>query len=198
MKTTTTKVFERYYDSAITLPTIDEANAFMEAHPAYGAIQEGDAGVTVARLSDEGYEIFKLNAYGNGREVLAKRTKAHGLGPIGYVNQTQAYKAKAKQVHPEKWSVIGNNPYRIARVDLAGDFADTVEGFRASITRVAEIAGLPVLEVYEMWRRYAQESENSDQSAILGEFVDWNAGDLKPAGMDKLTAKELLNKAIAA
>jgi hypothetical protein len=46
MKTTTTKVFERYYDSAITLPTIDEANAFMEEHPAYGAIQEGEAGVT--------------------------------------------------------------------------------------------------------------------------------------------------------
>ena len=72
---------------------------------------------------------------------------------------------------------------------LAKSFARTVEGFQATIMRIAMAADMPRLAVFALWRKYSQDCSNSDQSAVLGEFVEWCAKDL---GGDK----ELLRRAI--
>ncbi len=35
------------------------------------------------------------------------------------------------------------------------------------------VANLTTLVVYGLWRKYSQDCSNSDQSAILGEFIEW-------------------------
>jgi hypothetical protein len=56
------------------------------------------------------------------------------------------------------------------------------------MTRIAMVAGMPVLSVFALWRKYSE--AQYDQSALVGEFVEWYAADL---GGDK----ELLRKAAA-
>ena len=69
---------------------------------------------------------------------------------------------------------------------LAEQFDRTHEHFRARMTRIAMVAGMVPLAVYALWRKYSEACY--DQSALVGEFVEWYSADL---GGDK----ELLRKA---
>lgn len=69
---------------------------------------------------------------------------------------------------------------------LAEQFDRTHENFRARMTRIAMVAGMAPLAVYALWRKYSEACH--DQSALVGEFIEWYSADL---GGDK----ELLRKA---
>ncbi len=58
-------------------------------------------------------------------------------------------------------------------MNLQEQYAQTCQEFRAAIARIASIACKPELAVYQLWREYSQECSNSDQSALLWEFIDW-------------------------
>ena len=47
--------------------------------------------------------------------------------------------------------------------------------FREAIGRIAKLAGRTPLGVYMLWREYSKSCQDSDQSALLSEFVEWNA-----------------------
>jgi hypothetical protein len=67
---------------------------------------------------------------------------------------------------------------------LARAFNGTCANFQERITRLSALSGKSELCVYDLWRRYAQQCEWADQSALLWEFIQWYAADLggnKPA-----------------
>jgi hypothetical protein len=64
-------------------------------------------------------------------------------------------------------------PTQPAPDDLAARFERTHETFKESIGRIADVAGKTVLEVFALWRNYSNDCSSADQSAIMGEFVNW-------------------------
>ena len=67
--------------------------------------------------------------------------------------------------------------------------SDCYGPFQDNIKAIAEIAKKTPDEVFTLWREYSDKCSMWDQSAILGEFVDWYVKDL---GGDKAA----LNRAI--
>lgn len=45
--------------------------------------------------------------------------------------------------------------------------------FKATLAKIAAVAGITAEAVYQFWREYSKSCETSDQSAVLGEFVSW-------------------------
>lgn len=56
---------------------------------------------------------------------------------------------------------------------LSEIFLGTCATFQQNIHRIALVAQKPVLDVFAMWREYSQRCDNSDQSPLLAEFVEW-------------------------
>ena len=52
----------------------------------------------------------------------------------------------------------------------------THPNFRAKLARLALLAGKPVSDIYAAWVIYSEKCY--DQSALLWEFVQWNAEDM--------------------
>lgn len=67
------------------------------------------------------------------------------------------------------------------KLELVRQFAGCCAEFKATLSRVARVAGLPVFEVYTMWREYAEHC--FDQSALVSEFL---AGYCSKLGGDRL------------
>ena len=55
---------------------------------------------------------------------------------------------------------------------------DTHPDFQASIKRIADVAKMSPEDVFAIWREYSASCLSSDQSAVLGEFVDWYSAKL--------------------
>jgi hypothetical protein len=52
-------------------------------------------------------------------------------------------------------------------------FNNTTPEFQATLTRLAAVADLTMEEVYTLWQQYSSECQSADQSAVLGEFIEW-------------------------
>jgi len=61
---------------------------------------------------------------------------------------------------------------------LTDRYARTVPAFRAKIGLIAEIANMTPLDVYSLWLEYSRKCSDYDQSALIGEFVDWHCDEL--------------------
>jgi len=130
--------------------------------------------------------ITKLDIHNiNGRELFADPS----FCLVAQTTQDGAALAREKEAQRIAKEAAEQAQGRLFDDPLAKSFARTVEGFQATIMRIAMAADMPRLAVYALWRKYSTDCSNSDQSAVLGEFVEWYAKDL---GGDK----ELLRKAI--
>jgi hypothetical protein len=133
--------------------------------------------------------ITKLDIHNiNGRELFAEP----GFALVAQTTQDGAALAREKEAQRIAKETAEQAQGHLfpsqAETALAGQFERTHETFRARMTRIAMVAGMPVLSVYALWRKYSE--AQYDQSALVGEFVEWHAADL---GGDK----ELLRKAAA-
>ena len=62
---------------------------------------------------------------------------------------------------------------------LLDRFQNTHEDFKVKIARIAIVSKtLTPLDVFALWRKYSVQCESSDQSALLGEFIQWYLADL--------------------
>jgi hypothetical protein len=61
---------------------------------------------------------------------------------------------------------------------LESRFANTHPHFQREIRAIADASNCTRLRVYELWRQYSVCCDNSDQSALLSEFVCWYAKEL--------------------
>jgi hypothetical protein len=57
--------------------------------------------------------------------------------------------------------------------DLEQRFAECDVRFQENVTAVAEANSLTALDVYKLWRKYAEDCRDFDQSAIFAEFLGW-------------------------
>lgn len=55
----------------------------------------------------------------------------------------------------------------------ADEIAGTHSDFQARIKRIAAAADLESAAVFALWKEYSKNCQNSDQSALLAEFVEW-------------------------
>lgn len=69
-------------------------------------------------------------------------------------------------------------------------FAECHPVFKAELTTLAEANGKTGLEAFTLWRKYSQECQYADQSAIFSEFLSWYRADFPnlPEGMYRLGA----------
>lgn len=77
-----------------------------------------------------------------------------------------------------------------AGIGLCAEFIERIEF-------LANRAALTPAEVYAMWRKYAQQCDWADQSAILSEFEDWNKEALAPAPKLEISEELVKQAAIA-
>lgn len=124
----------------------------------------------------------------NGRELFAEtsfclvaQTTQDGAAMAREKQKQEAAREAAEQAQGHLFPTPENRR-------LAEQFDRTHENFRARMTRIAMVAGMAPLAVYALWRKYSEYCSNADQSALVGEFVEWYSADL---GGDK----ELLRKA---
>lgn len=75
--------------------------------------------------------------------------------------------------------------------ELAKTYANTCESFRRKIEGISRLANLPVWSVFTYWREYSKNCSDSDQSPILGEFVEWYSAKL---GGDRNALQEVLRE----
>jgi hypothetical protein len=54
----------------------------------------------------------------------------------------------------------------------------THPGFQAKVQKIAELASMTPDGVFRLWCQYSDSCSNADQSALLGEFVEWYHRDL--------------------
>jgi len=52
-------------------------------------------------------------------------------------------------------------------------FANTVESLQKTMGRIAQVANLSTMKVYAMYREYQLTCQSYDQSAVMGEFIEW-------------------------
>jgi len=104
----------------------------------------------------------------------------------GYLFAPNGRQLRTAREHPERFRVQAGGeifPHRIdlrplAQSALTDRYARTVPAFRAKIGLIADIAGMTPLDVYSLWLEYSRKCSDYDQSAILGEFVDWHCDEL--------------------
>jgi hypothetical protein len=70
-------------------------------------------------------------------------------------------------------------------VTLAQQFDGCHDSFKERVNRIAKVAKLTPLEVYALWREYANDCLGWDQSPVLGEFIEWSKAPLG-GNMDEL------------
>lgn len=94
-------------------------------------------------------------------------------------------------VHSNLNYTFAINERRVISTDELGEaLANTVPAFQKAMADIASLARRDILDVFALWRKYS----DSDQSAILSEFIDWHLPQIDPAGN---TSKEEL-RAVAA
>lgn len=118
----------------------------------------------------------------NGRELFAETS----FCLVAQTTQNGAAMAREKQAQEAAREAAERAQGQLFPASLAEQFDRTHENFRARMTRIAIVAGMVPLAVYALWRKYSEACY--DQSALVGEFVEWYSADL---GGDK----ELLRKA---
>lgn len=64
--------------------------------------------------------------------------------------------------------------------ELTQRLSECAPTFQMRMTNLAHDAGCPTLTVYRMWREYARQCSDFDQSPSLGEFDMWYADKLTP------------------
>ena len=57
-------------------------------------------------------------------------------------------------------------------------FTDTHPVFQQRVGRLAEHSTLDAEGIYTLWREYADTCQGYDQSAVMFEFIQWNADKL--------------------
>ena len=150
------------------------AQAFVSRHTSSGAVV---APATPPPLPEELEEQrpARLDAITRPCKIVAHPTKADWFMLIeqGDAQNTigETLRAAGSRSHCEKW---------LAAIQFAG----TCIEFQQSIGRIATVAGKTTLEVYALWRKYSDTCQGSDQSALLGEFIEWH----KPALGGDMTA----------
>lgn len=65
------------------------------------------------------------------------------------------------------------SPRSLARVKLERRFARTVPEFREKIHAIAGVCRRTDMEVFTFWNEYTNDCAAGDQSAVLGEFIEW-------------------------
>lgn len=69
--------------------------------------------------------------------------------------------------------------------------ANTAPGFRATIRRLEKVTGKAASWIFKLWRDYSEKCRGADQSAVMGEFVEWYAKDLaRPVDVLRLAIAE--------
>ena len=58
---------------------------------------------------------------------------------------------------------------------MARQLSDCAPVFQKKIQTIAAAGGKTPDEVFALWRKYSQECDRMDQSALVDEFVEWNA-----------------------
>lgn len=57
--------------------------------------------------------------------------------------------------------------------DSKSMLASTHPNFKRAITAIAGVAKMTPEGVFALWRQYSMDCQNSDQSALISEFVQW-------------------------
>lgn len=66
----------------------------------------------------------------------------------------------------------------IPSMTIAERFAGTHPNFQATLSRIASVARKDAIEVFALWRDYSDRCQSYDQSALVGEFIQWYSADL--------------------
>ena len=73
--------------------------------------------------------------------------------------------------------------------------SNTHSAFQAKIQRLADVSNIPTDSVFALWQEYSQNCQWADQSAILGEFVEWYGAKL---GGNVQALRDAIGKAVTA
>lgn len=129
--------------------------------------QEGSA----ARLEECPAENrVKLFFPGKPSEDVRADLKRHGFR---WAPSEGCWKAYLNRIAEARRIAGCEKPQDQAGSDLAQRFAATCAEFQANIERISSVSNLSPLAVFALWREYSKQCDTYDQSAILGEFVEW-------------------------
>ncbi len=109
-------------------------------------------------------------------EVLAKIYKGEPSA-LTFSNRKQAQAAVDRQTDG-LWYIfrpVGSRPFYVARFVPEEHYHPA---FCRRVEAIANLNGLPPTDVYRLWRQYSEQCLWADQSAIVHEFLRWNAAAL--------------------
>lgn len=138
----------------LRLGTVEQAQSETTEEKEIGEVR------TVDNVPENRFQIFFP---GKPSDEIRAELKSHGFRWSPQNGCWQAYRSG------KYWGEQIVNKFFAPKVLMAG--CDPL--FVARIERLAVIASSTAEAVYGLWREYSAKCQTSDQSALLGEFVEW-------------------------
>lgn len=142
----------------------------------YGGGQREDVTKALTEIGERhGWTVSKANV----NQVIAEFEAAL---PALMTNRPVDDKRKTKEQAAAEDAEIAR--LKQEREDLEAALADTAPGFRATIKRLEKATDKAASWIFGLWREYSKTCQGSDQSAVMGEFIQWYQKQLgKPAAV---------------